>query len=177
MSQSQKNQEFPEYSHSNDVLLVSVRGVNYEKLRDLLVAGKWKEADRETDSCMLKVAKREQEGWLDTEDIDNFPCEDLRTIDQLWVKYSNGKFGTSVQKQIYQSLGGTSEYDEKVWEAFGEKVGWRQGGEWLYYSGLTFSLDTHYMGYLPLFGCDTSLWWEGWCTISSLAQRLVDCNI
>ncbi len=119
-------------------------------MRNLLAAGKWKEADRETERCMLKVARREKEDWLREGDIDNFPCEDLRTIDQLWVKYSNGKFGFSVQKQIYQSLGGTRQYDSKIWEAFGDKVGWRQGGSWLYYSDLTFSLDTHYMGHLPL---------------------------
>ena len=99
---------------------------------------------------MLKVARQEKEGWLDTESIDNFPCEDLRTIDQLWVKYSNGKFGFFVQKQIYQSLGGTRKYDRKIWEAFGDRVGWRQEGSWLYYEDLTFSLETHYMGYLPV---------------------------
>ncbi|CCQ59603.1 GUN4 domain-containing protein, partial [Crocosphaera watsonii] len=44
---------------------------------------------------------------------DNFPCEDLRIIDQLWVKYSNGQFGFSVQKQIYMDeLGGTKMYNE-----------------------------------------------------------------
>ena len=128
VSSTQKIQQPPQYSASNDVPLVSARGVNYEKLRDLLAAGKWKEADQETNSCMLKVARREKEGWLRIEDIDNFPCEDLRTIDQLWVKYSRGKFGFSVQKQIYQSLGGTRQYDSKIWKAFGDRVGWRQGG-------------------------------------------------
>jgi len=54
---------------------------------------------------MFEVAGRTKEESLRTEDIDNFPCEDLRTIDQLWVKYSNGRFGFSVQKRIYQSLG------------------------------------------------------------------------
>jgi len=44
-----------------------------------------------------------------------------------------------VQKRIYQSLGGTREYDEKVWEAFGDKVGWRKNNSWLYYKDLTFS--------------------------------------
>jgi hypothetical protein len=64
----------------------------------------------------------------------------LRTIDQLWVKYSNGRFGFSVQKRIYQSLGGTKEYDEsEVWQKFGDKVGWRKKNEWLYYNDLTFS--------------------------------------
>ena len=119
---------------------------NYENLRDLLVAGKWKEADGDTAKVMLKVAGREKEGYLNTESIDNFPYEDLRTIDQLWVKYSNGKFGFSVQKQIYESLGGTREYDQKIWEAFGDQVGWRQGGKWLSYSELNFSLDKYSRG-------------------------------
>ena len=75
----------------------------------------------------------------DTESIEKFPCEDLRTIDQLWVKYSNGRFGFSVQKRIYQSLGGTTKYYEKVWERFGDGVGWRENREWLYKEDLTFS--------------------------------------
>lgn len=125
---------------------------DYAKLNRLLSEGKWFEADQETARCMLKVAGREKEVKvrLDVEDIERFPCGDLRTIDELWVKYSDGKFGFSVQKKIYQSLGGTKEYDEKVYRSFGDKVGWRQGGEWLYYSDLTFSKDTHYVGHLPI---------------------------
>ncbi|MFM6613002.1 MAG: GUN4 domain-containing protein [Microcystis panniformis] len=108
-------------------------GMDYSKLRDLLKAGEWKEADEETRRVMLAVAKRENEGSLDVESIDNFPCADLRTIDQLWVKYSDGKFGFSVQKRIYQGLGGTRQYNEDIWREFGDKVGWRKGGSWLYY--------------------------------------------
>ena len=124
--------------------VISAVGMDYINLRNLLAAKKWKEADEETTRVMLKVAGREKEGWLDTENIDKFPCEDLRTIDQLWVQYSNGRFGFSVQKRIYQSLGGTSEYDEKVWQKFGDKVGWRKKNEWLYHcyynkNDLTFS--------------------------------------
>jgi hypothetical protein len=96
---------------------------------------------------MLAVAKREKEGWLDTKSIDNFPCEDLRTIDQLWVKYSNGKFGFSVQKKICQGLGGTRDLGE-IWEKFGDKVGWRKGGDWLYYSRLKWSKNAP-IGMLP----------------------------
>jgi len=119
--------------------VVSAVGMDYTNLRNLLAAKKWKEADEETLKVMLKVAGREEEGWLNTKSIDNFPCEDLRTIDQLWVQYSNGRFGFSVQKRIYQSLGGTREYDEKVWEAFSDKVGWRRKNEWVYYKDLTFA--------------------------------------
>ncbi|MEG4087688.1 GUN4 domain-containing protein [Microcoleus sp. POL10_C6] len=28
------------------------------------------------------------------------PCEDICTIDRLWLKYSNGRFGLSVQRRI-----------------------------------------------------------------------------
>jgi len=62
----------------------------YQKLRDFLKAGEWENADLETLRVMLQVADRSP----------NFPCFDLRTIDQLWVKYSNGRFGFSVQKRI-----------------------------------------------------------------------------
>jgi outer membrane biosynthesis protein TonB len=123
-------------------------GVNYTNLRDLLAAGKWKEADEETTKAMLQAAKREKAGWFRQEDIDNFSCEDLRMIDQLWVSASKGKFGFSVQKEIYESLGGTREYNGEVWNKFGDRVGWRKGGSWLWYDELTYS-DQAPKGHLP----------------------------
>ena len=98
---------------------------------------------------MLKVASRESEGSLRVEDVKNFSCQDLGTIDKLWVKYSNGKFGFSVQKQIYQSLGGTKEYNYYDWKKLGNKVGWRQEEEWLNYSEYTFSDRVAATGHLP----------------------------
>ena len=158
---------------SGDVPLVSAVGVDYTKLRDLLVAKNWKEADLETDKKMLEVAGRESQGWLQVEDVENFPCQDLGTIDKLWVKYSGGKFGFSVQKQIYQDLGGTKDYDKKVWESFGDKVGWRKGGSWLSYSDLTFSVG-HYMGHLPLcLGLALGFGWPG----SVLFSRAETCRL
>ncbi len=115
-------------SSTSSVELKSSVGVDYTKLRDLLAAGKWQEANRETKRVMLKAANQEKRSYLDSSDIDKFPCADLRTIDQLWVKYSHGRFGFSVQKEIYQSLGGTREYNPEIWEKFCDRVGRR----WLY---------------------------------------------
>ncbi|NES05205.1 MAG: GUN4 domain-containing protein [Okeania sp. SIO2F4] len=115
----------------NDIPLVSAKGVDYTKLRNLLAEGKWTEADFETYRVMVKVAGRESEEWLRAEDVENFSCQDLGTIDKLWVEYSNGKFGYSVQKQIYQSLGGTKKRNQQVWIAFADQVGWRKDGKWL----------------------------------------------
>jgi serine/threonine protein kinase len=131
------------------VKLISAKGVDYGQLDRLLASRKWKEADLETANKMLEVAGRTSEGWLRVEDIDQFPCEDLRTIDQLWVKYSNGLFGFSVQKRIYQSLGGTRKYDSKIWEAFGDRVGWRVNSKWLSYDDQKFNTKAP-EGHLPL---------------------------
>ncbi|MEI6446166.1 MAG: GUN4 domain-containing protein [Nostocales cyanobacterium ELA583] len=121
--------------------------MDYRKLRDYLAQGKWKEADEETLRVMLAVAKREMEGWLDDKSIDNFPCEDLRTIDHLWLKYSNGRLGFSVQKRIYQGLVGTGEWDGDI-RPTGDKVGWRKRGNWLYYNDITFDKKAP-EGHLP----------------------------
>ncbi|WP_246605386.1 serine/threonine-protein kinase [Sphaerospermopsis torques-reginae] len=147
---------------------------DYTKLCDLLKAGKWKEADEETRRVMFAVAKREKEGWLDPASILNFPCTDLRTIDQLWLKYSSGKFGFSVQKRIYQGLGGTSQHFNKTWEKFGDQVGWKKKkllgiigeDEWLHYKDITFDIKAP-EGHLPGGGADGGCWgnpyghWQG----------------
>jgi len=129
----------PQATMSQPVNLISAKGVDYSQLDRLLASGKWKEADEETLKKMLEEAGRTEEGWLKSEDIHRFPYEDLRTIDQLWVKYSNGRFGFSVQKRIYESLGGSREYDQKIWEAFIDRVGWRVNNRLLYYDQIKFS--------------------------------------
>ncbi|WP_341531826.1 serine/threonine-protein kinase [Nostoc sp. UHCC 0302] len=100
-------------------LLLSECNMNYTQLRDLLAAKKWKEADEETLAVMLKATGREKKGRLSSKSIKKFPCTDLCTINQLWVKYSNQNFGFSVQKPIWQSVG----HDYKK---FGEDVGWKR---------------------------------------------------
>ena len=161
-----------------EIELKSEKGVDYTKLRDLLKQQKWKKADKETAQVMLVAAGIEKEGWLDADSLDNFPCEDLRTINQLWLHYSNGKFGFSVQKEIYEELGGTREYNDKVWVNFADRVGWRKGGNWLHYSQLTFNLNApsaHLPGVAHLFsGVRHGV---GVFNSSSLAQRLVTCKI
>ncbi|MGK7957608.1 MAG: GUN4 domain-containing protein [Crocosphaera sp.] len=141
------NNVFPPPQKRDD--LSSDRGVDYSKLRNLLKAGKWKEADKETAKVMCEVAKRTEEGYLRVEDMRNFPCTDLRTINQLWLDYSGGKFGFSVQKEIYHRLGGTRDHNSKVWNAFGDTVGWRREGKWLYYKDITFNTSAR-LGQLPL---------------------------
>ncbi|MCT7948872.1 serine/threonine-protein kinase [Ancylothrix sp. C2] len=160
------------------VPLKSARGVDYTRLRDLLAAGKWQEADEETATVMLKAAKRENVGWLDLDSINNFPCDDLRSIDQLWVKYSNGRFGFSVQKKIWLEVGGNA--DSETENKLGDRFGWRKGGSWLAYKDLTFNLKAP-VGHLPHRPpvCIGGVWdWDiVGCFGSFLARRSVTCNL
>jgi len=90
--------------------LCSECSVDYTLLRALLEEGKWKEADFETARLMLNVGTREKQRFLTEQkvlrevNIQNFPCADFHTIDQLWVSYSNGKFGFSIQGVIWLSV-------------------------------------------------------------------------
>ncbi|MDJ0576010.1 MAG: GUN4 domain-containing protein [Xenococcaceae cyanobacterium MO_234.B1] len=113
-------------SQPGTTLISKATGVNYAKLRDLLEAGEWKEADIETTRAMLQAANREKEGWFGKEDIENFSCEDLRIIDQLWRESSQGKFGFRVQKEIWQSNGSpTIDSPIENWRKFYIEVGWK----------------------------------------------------
>ncbi|MFM7907672.1 MAG: GUN4 domain-containing protein [Microcystis sp.] len=181
------------------IQLKSAKGIDYRNLEDLLKRQQWKQADEETATVMLQVANRTKEGWLRVEDIDNFPCEDLRTIDQLWLKYSNGKFGFSVQAKIYRELGGTRQYNRRVWDAFGDRVGWRvnnswiqmlanlennswmnqinlENNSWICYKDVTFDLKAP-LGHLPVMNGLDSVWRRWGVFVSSLASRLVKCKI
>ncbi len=84
--------------------LASERGLDYQVLQDLLHNKFWKQADEETFRLMLAATGRTKEGWLNPAALDNFPCTDLNTLNQLWVKYSGGRFGFSAQQEVYQKL-------------------------------------------------------------------------
>ncbi|NEQ84884.1 MAG: GUN4 domain-containing protein [Moorea sp. SIO2I5] len=124
---------------------------NYSQLRELLEAGKWKEADLETARIMLEVTNRKKEGWLRVIDIKNFPCPDLYVIDKLWIKFSQNRFGFSVQRDIWLSLDGKQgEFDEDRFSCnFSKCVGWRIKNKWLEnYDDFNFTLNAP-KGHLP----------------------------
>ena len=114
-------------------------------LKALLTIKNWKEANQETANIIRQFVGKENKELLRREDINNFSCQYLRMIDQLWIKYSQGKFGFSVQQDIYQKLNGTIKERER---SFGEQVGWIENGQWL--KDYTFNLDAP-KGHLPVF--------------------------
>ncbi|NJK75626.1 MAG: hypothetical protein HC942_18415, partial [Microcoleus sp. SU_5_6] len=108
---------------------ISEVGMDYRQLTKQLETGKWRKADEHTWEILLQISLREEEGWLTAADIDSLPCTDLRTIDRLWQQYSNGRFGWSIQQQIWESVAGN--YTELC-----DRVGWRVKDNWKYYDEL-----------------------------------------
>ncbi len=158
--------------------------MDFNRLRDLLEAKDWRAADEETARCMMKAMEEQSVNlgvavnlWLYPEDIEKFPCKALRTLDELWMEYSQGRFGLSVQAQIWRSCGSPTSYLSKAWENFGVTVGWRTQTPdsepqtehhpssefrwnqaildlrlgWLSYSQLSFN-ESAPKGHLPVFG-------------------------
>jgi len=148
--------------HLKPILKKRKLTTGYTQLENLLRAGCWKEADQETFALMLKIANCEAKKYLDVEDLQGFPSEDLKAINNLWITHSYGYFGFSVQNEIWKSeeVSGTPHSGVTTFRAFGDRVGWRMkrtanGKEdhiWRDYSIVLFSLNAP-KGHLP---------WGGW---------------
>ncbi len=142
----------------------------YSKLADHLWSGEWKKADDETGTVMSQVALKQSPSDLNKSDIQNFPCDDLCIIDKLWQYASKKHFGFSVQKNIYESLGGGERLDRRIWDEFGEQVGWRVDQAWMMsHSILTYD-TTAPLGHLPVMTTGH------FNILSSVASRLTECS-
>ncbi|HIK31337.1 MAG TPA: GUN4 domain-containing protein [Oscillatoriales cyanobacterium M59_W2019_021] len=117
-------------------------GIDYQPLAELLASGQWQAADDFTRSLMLQAMQRSEEGYFAPDDLAEFPRTDLLTLDGLWWEYSHGRFGFSVQRWLWDEVGGN-------YEAFCDRAGWRQDGLWSYYDRLDFSLNAP-EGHLPI---------------------------
>ncbi len=113
------------------------------KLENYLREKEWKQADLETSSLIFKGSDS---------DASKVSCKDINQIDELWRKYSNGRFGFSIQSSIYLETGNPlGKYDKNAWRKFGDRVGWRVNGIWLEsYEVLNLSLKAP-KGHLPVF--------------------------
>lgn len=103
---------------------------DYSKLENLLAVQSWKAADQETLRIMCQFSSNE---YLTESAIAQFPSEVLSTIDKLWVHYSKGHFGFSVQKECYLHCLKDQRIDNMMherysypgaWNEFGKVVGW-----------------------------------------------------
>jgi hypothetical protein len=104
--------------------LISEAGIDYSSLQYLLASQELEKADEQTRKLLLQAANR-ADNWLRNEDIQSLACEDLFIIDRLWTIYSQGRFGFSVQKRIWESLG-SEKPDISRGQEFSDRVGWHK---------------------------------------------------
>lgn len=120
ISKESSKQKFPTVDESqlNDDLSSSL-GIDYRKLRNFLAVEDFESANKETITIFTQLIYPNRKKANSTRyyleiDIDNdeiyqerverIPCTDICTIDRLWVKYSSGHFGFSIQSEINQQL-------------------------------------------------------------------------
>ncbi len=143
-----------EFLQDYSPVMASEREVNYEPLQALLATADWQQADVWTAQSMLALAGYPSKGYPDGDTLHQFPLTDLRTIDRLWTHYSQGQFGFSIQRQLWQQSGMAAGMpDLTTIGKFGQQVGWRKGASWLYHSQLSYN-RTAPLGHLP--------GWVGW---------------
>lgn len=123
----------------------------YIKLVHDLLSGNWQKANAATGRIILQSAGQEKRGYLNKEDIEKFSYEELCTLDKLWVYASKGRFGFSVQHQIFKRLGNNRTYGIEILKIFGKSVGWYVEDNWLFYPrDFTFDLTAE-QGCFPYF--------------------------
>ena len=96
----------------NPITNINIEAIDYTQLTLFLKLQEWQKADEETYLLMNKILS--MTGFMPeryyrlippfpipVDQLERFPCREFQIIDRLWLKYSNGHFGFSVQKQIW----------------------------------------------------------------------------
>ena len=119
--------------------------INYDELQLMLVEQKFEDADRLTSSYLRQLAGNlaKKRGYVFYSEVMNMSGKDLQTIDRLWIIYSTGRFGFSIQAKILKSVG-------KKYELMWPKIGWKKEGLWTRYpTSFCWSLEAP-DGHIPL---------------------------
>ena len=109
----------PTFGAPTEAMLASDLGMDYMPLAELLMEGNFQDADQFTRDALIKIAgagavDRNFVYWTDVKGI---PVADLRSIERQWLAYSGGKFGYTVQKNVWKVQKGD-------FEGFCRKIGW-----------------------------------------------------
>ena len=124
---------------------VSARGLDYAPLQQALMAQQFEQADRITSALLRELAgpNAVRRGYVYYSEVPPMPSADLDSLDRLWVCFSRGRFGFSVQGRLLRSC-------NDRWELLWPKLAWKEGGLWTRYPGsFQWSIDAP-EGHMPL---------------------------
>ena len=123
----------------------SAIGLCYGPLQRALAEQRFEEADRLTSEHLRQLAGEAavRRGYVYYSEVPPMPALDLQSLDRLWVSYSQGRYGFSVQLRLLRSC-------NQRWEQLWPRIGWKQAGIWTRYPGsFTWSLEAP-DGHMPL---------------------------
>lgn len=105
-------------------------GLDYSSLQRHLIDQQFEAADRMTSEHLRQLAGSEalRRGYVYFSEVSSMPAKDLESLDRLWVVYSRGRFGFSVQGRLLLACGGQ-------WDRLWPRLGWKQDGVWTRYPG------------------------------------------
>ncbi|MEL0601848.1 MAG: GUN4 domain-containing protein [Planktothrix rubescens PR222] len=112
--------------------------ISYDSLNSLLAQSQWKNADQETGSIILELLNRNIK-----DKVALIPGEEIRKIDDLWTKHSQGKFGFKTQKSF--------NFKHNNPNQLARQLGWLGWLFWRNYEQLVFDLKKAPEGHLPAF--------------------------
>ncbi len=109
-------------------LAPSAMDQDHQPLQQALATEAFEEADRLTMASLREMAGPAAvgRGYVFFSEASALAMVDLDTIDRLWVAYSRGRYGFSVQRRLLKACGGR-------WEQLWSRLGWKQDGVWTRY--------------------------------------------
>lgn len=104
--------------------------IDFTPLQHHLLREDFEEADRVTSALLRQLAGEQavRRGYVYFSEVAPMSGVDLTTLDRLWIVFSQGRFGFSVQWRLLQSFDGR--YDQ-LWP----RIGWKTDGVWTRYPG------------------------------------------
>jgi len=132
--------------------LLSKKGIDYIPLATMLATGDYKGADQFTRDNLITISGAADQGrqFVYFTEVINIPETDLITMERLWLQFSDGNFGYSIQKRIWDIENGN-------FDNFIRRIGWttmENGVErklkWFGANEFIYTLDKAPKGHLPL---------------------------
>lgn len=113
----------------------SAVGADFGPLEKLLKAEQWAAAAEETQNVVFQISQKNShptigQDMLTAQSVENFPCKDIKSLDSLWRKYSQDRFGyrsqlLAVKRQAIELKYETLRESPEVWAKFTSQVGWQ----------------------------------------------------
>ena len=132
--------------------LPSALGIDYIPLATMLAIGDYKNADQFTRDNLIKISGAEKKGrnFVYWTEVHTIPDKDLGTMEYLWLHFSKGNFGYSIQKRIWL-------IEKENYDNFIRRIGWtmidngiERNLRWFGKSEFIYENEKAPQGHLPL---------------------------